>query len=213
MVELESSSLRLEEALLRLDRVAVKAMLEEAAKGARAFELVDEIVVPALQRMGEGWERGTVALSQTYMSARILEDLLPIVLPLMQHQGRPQPRMAIVLLRDYHALGKRIVTSALMSSGFSLTDYGRMDVDDLVARALKDRVEMLLVSTLMLPSALAVKHVRSRFDEAGGKISLVVGGAPFRLDKALWREVGADAMGSNAAEAVAIVTEMARSVS
>ena len=43
------------------------------------------------------------------------------------------------------------------------------------------------------------------FKEAGVVVRVIVGGAPFLFDDKLWREVGADAMGRNAAEAVALV--------
>ena len=61
----------------------------------------------------------------------------------------------------------------------------------------------------MLPSALQVREVRAGLWAAGANVRLIVGGAPFRLDAHLWQEVGADAMGRNAAEAVALVSGFA----
>ena len=113
--------------------------------------------------------------------------------------------MAIAVLEDYHLLGKRIVYSTLRAGGFDLLDYGRAEVDELVNRIRRDGIEVLLVSTLMLPSALRVKDVRTKLDDAGEKVKIVVGGAPFRLDDQLWKEVYADAVGKNASEAVEIV--------
>ena len=57
----------------------------------------------------------------------------------------------------------------------------------------------------MLPSALKIKELRAKLDVAGLAVKLVVGGAPFRFDPQLWREVGADACGQNALEAIEIV--------
>jgi methanogenic corrinoid protein MtbC1 len=57
----------------------------------------------------------------------------------------------------------------------------------------------------MLPSALQVREVRAGLWAAGANVRVIVGGAPFRLDTQLWREVGADAMGRNAAEAIELV--------
>jgi methanogenic corrinoid protein MtbC1 len=65
---------------------------------------------------------------------------------------------------------------------------------------------VLLVSTLLLPSALRVKDLRRRLDELHAPTRLIVGGAPFRLDPQLWREVGADANGNSATDAIALVT-------
>ena len=62
-----------------------------------------------------------------------------------------------------------------------------------------------MISVLILPSALKVKQVCSRLKDSGADVKVVVGGAPFLFDAQLWREIGADAMGSSASEAVAIV--------
>ncbi len=116
--------------------------------------------------------------------------------------------MAIATLADYHFLGKRIVYSALRASGYGLLDYGRVEVAEVVDRVKNDRIDIVLLSTLMLPSALLVREVRSAMDAAGLATRIVVGGAPFRFDARLWKEVGADAMGANASQAIELVARM-----
>lgn len=212
MTDYKQTSYRLEQALLTLDRLAVKKILTESSFPEAPIEFLDKVTVPVLERLGKEWEDGRVALAQIYMSARILEDTLSLVLPSSELQRSTQPRLAIALLRDYHVLGKRIVTSALRASGFALADYGRIDVDELVARVLEDGIQILLISTLMLPSALTIREVKEKLEESRSGVKLAVGGAPFRLDRQLWKEVGADAMGSNASEAVNIVSDLARSL-
>jgi PAS domain S-box-containing protein len=87
-----------------------------------------DLVVPALEQMGSAWQDGSVALSQVYMAGRFCEELVERVLPPSDPDRKHQPRSAIVLLNDYHMLGKRIVYSVMRASGFELFDYGRMDV-------------------------------------------------------------------------------------
>ena len=197
-----------EQALLSLDRLAARNMLLESGGSETPLQLVERLVVPALERIGAGWEQGQVALSQVYMSGRICEELVDALLP---HDGlgrKNRPKMAIAVLQDYHLLGKRIVYSVLRASGFELLDYGRVDTDDLVRRVRNDGVEVLLISVLMLSSALRVKDVQTRLKSLGSEVKIVVGGAPFRLDDQLWKEVGADAMGREASEAVDIIARM-----
>ena len=193
------------EALETLDRIGAESVAKEALLELTPLEVVDQVVVPALEQIGLAWEKGDVALSQVYMSGRICEELVEQVLPPSDPDRKHQPRSAIVVLCDYHMLGKRIVYSQMRASGFELFDYGRMDVDELVERALADGIRVLLISVLMLPSALKVKQVCTRLREAGAPIRIAVGGAPFLFDDRLWQEVGADAMGRNAAEAVSLV--------
>jgi MerR family transcriptional regulator, light-induced transcriptional regulator len=67
----------------------------------------------------------------------------------------------------------------------------------------------------MLRSALRVRDLRRRLDgdqprADGRRISLAVGGAPFRMDKELWREVGADGTADTAVGALELVRRLAR---
>ena len=197
-------------ALETLDRLGAESVVNQALAHLTPILVVDQIVVPALEQIGLAWEQGDIALSQVYMSGRICEELVEQVLPPSDPDRKHQPRSAIVVLSDYHMLGKRIVYSQMRASGFELFDYGRMDVDELVERALADKIRVLLISVLMLPSALKVGQVCARLKAAGLPVKIVVGGAPFLFDDKLWGEVGADAMGRNAAEAVTIVERWMR---
>ncbi len=193
------------ESLETLDRVGAERIFQQALSLMRPIEAIEKIVAPALQQIGSAWEDGTVALSQVYMSGRFCEELVDRVLPPSDPDRKHQPRSAIVVLSDHHMLGKRIVYSLLRASGFELFDYGRMDVDELVRRVLTDNIRVLLISVLILPSALRVREVSTALKAAQAQVRILVGGAPFRFDSRMWQEVGADAMGDTASDAVRIV--------
>jgi methanogenic corrinoid protein MtbC1 len=211
--EIEELSIQLAEALLALDRLTAKEILTRPYPNITSYQIVEDLVVPALEAIGAGWETGDYSLSQVYMSGRICEEIVDLILPSNDPARLSQPKMAIAVLEDYHLLGKRIVYSVMRASGFELLNYGRMDVAALIKRTLQDDIKILLVSTLMLPSALRIHDLRIGLDEMGSKVKIIVGGAPFRLDKQLWREVGADAVGSTAVEAVDIVRRMIEEIS
>lgn len=199
---------QLERALLALDRATVSRMLAEATGATSPLSAVESLVVPVLERIGVGWDAGRVSLSQVYMSGRLCEELVDAMLPGADAPRKRSPPMAIAALEDYHLLGMRVVYSALRASGFALLNYGRTDLDTLVARVKADQIRILLVSALMLPSALRVKALCTRLRAEGCSCRIVVGGAPFRFDDRLWQEVGADACGHTAAEAIATVTRL-----
>lgn len=204
---------RFEQALLSLDRIAARHVLQECQEILSPIQFAEEVVAPALELVGRGWDEGSVALSQVYISSRICEELVNELLPPAAAQRKSQPKMAIVSLADYHLLGKRIVFSILRASGFDLLDYGQMGQDQLIRHVQMDGIRLLLISTLMLPSALQVKEVRSKFDHMQSEVKLLVGGAPFLMDNNLWREVGADGMGRTASEAVEMVTQLMENIS
>jgi methanogenic corrinoid protein MtbC1 len=195
-------------ALLSVDRLAVKRMITQLYPGIHPYRLAEILVVPALEEIGKGWEAGLYSLSQVYMSGRICEETIDLVLPPEDSHRRNQPRMAIVVLEDHHLLGKRIVYSVLRASGFELADFGQQNVEQLTKRIQMEKIEILLISVLMLPSALKVKNLRAALDEAGVHVKIIVGGAPFRIDRELWRQVGADAYGGNVGDAVEVVNQM-----
>lgn len=194
-----------EEALLEMDK---HAAFELSRQHENPLTLVEEILVPCLERIGASWEEGRVALAQVYISAQICEEILVSVLPVAAGSNNSTPNIALVLLEDYHALGKMIVKSSLIASGHSVIDLGRMDVDEVVASVKEKNIKILLVSVLMLPSALLVKELRKRFDLEHLLTKIVVGGAPFRLDENLWREVGADDYGTVASDSIHIVDRL-----
>lgn len=197
-------------ALLGINRVGAEEMLTVAFRKSGLDDVITGLVVPALERIGDDWVRGGASLSDVYMSSRICEELMS---RLASHSSAPkkeQPKLAIAALLDYHLLGKKLVELALRSSGYEVVDCGHgVTVDDLVRRVRDGRIEVLLVSTLMLPSALKVKDLRRSLDQAGLHPKIVVGGAPFRFDRQLWKEVGADVMGVSASDALRILDAIA----
>jgi methanogenic corrinoid protein MtbC1 len=193
------------EALLEMDKDAAFALSREHDNH---HTLVEEIIVPCLKKIGTSWEDGRIALTQVYISAQICEEILVHILPVVDRSDDSTPNIALVLLEDYHVLGKMIVKSSLIASGHSVLDLGRMTVDEIVAAVKKENIKILLVSVLMLPSALRVKDLRKRFDQERLETKIVVGGAPFRLDKNIWREVGADAYGTVASDCIQIVNRL-----
>jgi methanogenic corrinoid protein MtbC1 len=197
---------RLESALLSMDRPMVWDILGANSERPDSMERMERLIGPALERIGQSWEAGSVALSQVYMSGRICEEALSACLDAERCQPRIHPPMAIAALEDSHALGKRMVRSMLLAAGYTVRDYGHgISAEALADRAIREHIDILLISTLMLRSAMQIKRVASIVRKARPQIKILAGGAPFLFDLELWREVGADATGRNASDAAAIV--------
>lgn len=195
--------------LLKTDRLGAEEIFNIVQDQSSVPQTVDRLILPALERIGQGWEQGTVALAQVYMSSRICEELMAHVASSFNPKYAEHPRMAIAVLDDYHLLGKIIVSACLRAGGYAFHDYGRVTAQELAANIQNDSIEIILVSALMLRSALQIKELKHLLEEAGSLTRIVVGGAPFRFDPLLWQEVGADAMGANATEAVAAIAALA----
>jgi trimethylamine corrinoid protein len=211
MEQLKIFSEKLEQAILSLDREEAQQVFESASLLGSPIEIAGELVSTTLKRIGESWEEGKLALSQVYMGSIICEELIEKLLPPQSPVRKSQPKMAIGVFEDYHLLGKRIVYSTLRASGFELMDLGGgLTSDQLVEIVSKEQIEILLLSSLMLPSALHIKNLKVKL--ANSNVKIIVGGAPFRFDQELWQEVGADAFGNDSSEAITIVTKMMEEV-
>lgn len=196
-----------ERALLMLDRSLAEQIVLRSVQPETPMEVAGNLITSTLRRIGDSWERGTVSLSQVYMSGLICEEIIDKILPPFSPDRTGQPCMAIGVFEDYHLLGKRIIFSTLRASGYELIDLGGgLKTSALVETVQQKGIEILLLSVLMLPSALRIKNLKQEL--AGTGVKIVVGGAPFRLDDQLWKEVGADACGKDSSEALRIVEQM-----
>lgn len=203
---------QLEQTLLAIDRQGAREIVEAVLQASDPVSCVESVMAPALERIGDGWETGTVSLSQVYMSGRICEAFMEELLPLDSRDSRPEPGMALAVLEDYHMLGKRLVAFVLRANGLGFMDYGRVQTRDLVRQVERDRIKILLISTLMLPSALQIKEVVRLLAERGLDVKIIAGGAPFRFDRELFREVGADAAADRASEVVTLIRQVSGEV-
>lgn len=196
-----------ERSLLALDRQSARQVIESAAQKESALEVVNYLVTETLKRIGESWEKGKISLSQVYMSGVICEELIDELLPPSSPQRTDQPTMAIGVFEDFHMLGKRIILSTLRASGYELIDLGGgLVTKDLVQHVKDKEIRILLLSVLMLPSALRIQKLSEEL--SGLDVKLVVGGAPFRMDQQLCKAVGADAFGNDSNDALEIVHQL-----
>lgn len=197
----------LEQSLLSLDQEGAEIIILKAIQEESTVKVVGTLVSDTLKRIGDSWEKGNLSLSQVYMSGVICEKIIDKVLPPSVPYRSNQPKAAIAVFEDFHLLGKRIVYSTLRASGIELMDLGGgLSVNKLAKIVREEDIKILLVSVLMLPSALHIKDLRDQLSDLDVKI--IVGGAPFRFDDKLWTEIGADYYGKDSAEALEIVHKL-----
>ena len=166
------------------------------------LDRIDRLVAPVLDTIGMKWERGEVSLSQVYLGTKLADELVEEIIGVSDVVRRKEPVLAISVLEDHHLLGLKVVKMTMQSAGYDVIDYGRTTVEELVSAVERDRVRYLLISTLMLRSALLIKNVRELLDVNGLDVVIIAGGAPFRFDAQLCRKVGADLTTASPIEAL-----------
>lgn len=207
-MELKQSTINdLERALILLDQNQAEKIVLNYVKESTPIHTAGTLISKTLKQIGDSWDKGDLALSQVYMSGIICEKIIDSVLPPKSPNRIDQPKMAIGVFEDYHLLGKRIIYSSLRASGIELVDLGGgLSVSKTVKLVEENKIEILLLSVLMLPSALRIKELMKQLSPLGTEV--IVGGAPFRFDTSLANEVGVKYVGNDSAEALAIVNSI-----
>lgn len=193
------------------DREQANALVSDGlARGLSKDELLNDVVIAGLDSLSRGWDEGTVSLTQLYMAGRISEEVASSLLTEIAQPAAPWCNILIATLSDRHGLGQRIVAGHLAVSGANVVSLGiGVSAEDIVRRASNgQKFDIIAISVLMYRSALLVETLRALLERERLPIPLLVGGAPFNLDRTLWQKVGAAAMGSNPAEGVATARQL-----
>jgi methanogenic corrinoid protein MtbC1 len=207
MNSIEVTSKQLERALIELNEELAESIVLKTIETAQPIEMAGSLISETLTRIGDSWEQGELALSQVYMSSLICEKIVDKILPPQSPNRKNQPKTAIGVFEDFHLLGKRIVYSTLRASGIELMDLGGgLTIEKVVNIVKNEQIKILLLSVLMLPSALRIKELIRQLADVNVKV--VVGGAPFRFDDQLSKEIGAHYYGKDSAEALQIVNKL-----
>lgn len=200
---------RYKEALLDFRTDDAKAFLDELIRAQGVDYALENLVTASLKEIGEDWAKGDLALSQVYMAARNTETICQELLEENQEDDSDS-EVAITALGDFHVLGKKIMLTVLRSSRIKVQDLGGgRSVGEIADMIIEKGIKVLLVSTLMYPSALLVKDLRTLLRTKNYDLKILVGGAPFNFDHELYKQVEADAMGTGPADAISFIKQFA----
>ncbi|MDD4368195.1 MAG: homocysteine S-methyltransferase family protein [Oscillospiraceae bacterium] len=174
----------------------------QALAGTAPLELVQQVIIPALDQVGQGFEQHTLFLPQLMMSAEAARrafDELRQVLPPSAGNG---PRVILATVKgDIHDIGKNIVKAVMENYGFQILDLGRdVPPGQIVRTALQEKVRLVGLSALMTTTVPAMAETIRQLKAADPAIQVMVGGAV--LTQAYADQIGADFYGRNAMESV-----------
>jgi 5-methyltetrahydrofolate--homocysteine methyltransferase len=157
-----------------------KSIAEELIKTREPLDIINAEIIPALDKVGEGFENKTVYLPGLLASAEAANSAFSVLkskMPVSQSKNERKIVLATVK-NDIHDIGKNIVKLIFESYGYEVIDLGRDVPTDVILKTLADSgAELLGLSALMtttLPSMEeAVARVRSEFPG----VKIIVGGA------------------------------------
>lgn len=197
-----------------LKEAAAKAAEEEAGTKT-GLELIDGEIVPALDAVGQKFEKKILFLPQLLMSAEAAKAAFEVIKGRMGRQEAAQSRLSVVVATvkgDVHDIGKNIVKVLLENYGFRVVDLGKDVPPEAVLEAVKKESAGLVgLSALMTTTVASMKDTIALLHREAPGCRIMVGGAVLTQEYA--DMIGADFYGPDAMASVRYAMGLAEQLS
>lgn len=207
------------EETISLGMAIEKGLKEAASKAAAAalsmltpLDIIQQEIVPALDRVGERFEKGTLFLPQLLMSADAAKAAFEVLKSALGAGGAESANSALTVVvatvkGDVHDIGKNIVKVLLENYGFRVIDLGKDVAPELVVEtAKKERAGLVGLSALMTTTVSNMKETILLLRLQAPQCKIMVGGAVLTQEYA--DSIGADFYGKDAMASVRYATKL-----
>ncbi len=203
----------LKEAVIIGQRVKATELTRKALEsGADPQDLISTTLIPALNSVGERFEKKQIFVPEMMMAARTMQACVDLLQPLMtkEETGKQETVVLGTVAGDLHDIGKNLVKLLLESSGFKVIDLGvNIPAAQFVEAARTHQPRVIGLSSLLTTGDPYVEETVKaiRQSDPAGKVKVVCGGAA--LTTRFVEEVcGADAHARNAADGVRKIRQL-----
>ncbi|MCI9149914.1 MAG: dihydropteroate synthase [Lachnospiraceae bacterium] len=189
----------------------IKAHITDALKqGAAAEYILNHILIPSINEVGELFNRQRYFLPQLILSAKAMETGVAVLEPgLLACRGESQgPTVVIATVKgDIHDIGKNLVALMMRNYGFRVIDLGKdVDKKEILGAAAAEQADVIALSALMTTTMSYMREVIAAAREAKIGARVIVGGAAVTEEYA--REIGADGYSKDAVGAVELIQRL-----
>ena len=187
---------------LKEDAIALsKREVQEKAP----LEVIQSMLIPALDVVGKGFEQGNIFLPQLLMSAEAAKAAFRVLKENMGADAREENQAGKVILAtvkgDIHDIGKNIVKVLLENYGFAVIDLGKdVNPEKVVDTAIREDIELIGLSALMTTTVTNMETTIKLIREKKPNCKVMVGGAVLNQEYA--DMIGADFYGKDAMQSV-----------
>ena len=197
---------------LTLQAAIEKGLKEEAKEAATELlltlaplEIIDSHLIPALDAVGKGFEKGTVVLPQLLMSADAAKIAFGVLKEHLAASGGSEKKKQKVILAtvkgDIHDIGKNIVKVLLENYSFDVRDLGKdVDPELIVQTAVDEDIRLVGLSALMTTTVASMEETIRLLRREKPDCKVMVGGAVLNQEYA--DMIGADFYGKDAMQSV-----------
>ncbi len=178
--------------------------------GITVDDLLKKGLLAAMDLVGERFGEGDIFIPQVIWSAKAMQAGMDLLRPhFTEDQQEKSVRIIIGTAEgDIHDIGKNLVGMMLEGAGFEVVDLGvGVKPEQFVEKAVEEKADIIGVSALLTTTMMSMAEVVRLKNEKGlSSLKVIIGGAPLSLD--FCKEIGADAYGVDAMDAVVKVKEL-----
>ncbi|MBQ8658538.1 MAG: homocysteine S-methyltransferase family protein [Clostridia bacterium] len=201
----EAFKSELQRAVIKGFKEKAGAITKELLNSVPPLEIVNQEIIPALNVVGEGFEKKTVYLPQLLMSAEAAKSAFEEIKSAVAGEGSKSVQKATFVIAtvqgDIHDIGKNIVKLLLENYGFDVVDLGKdVPIERIVETVVERRAPLVGLSALMTTTVPAMEETIKRLRIAAPWSKIVVGGAVLTQEYA--DKIGADKYAKDAMETV-----------
>lgn len=155
--------------------------IEEALKVFSPLDIIQNILMVGMRKLGELFEKGEVYLPQLIRSAEIMNRAVDIITPYLERDEKVESKGKIVMATvegDVHDIGKNIVGTVLKCNGYEIIDLGVMVSKEKILQAVKENsADIVTLSGLISPSLKEMERVLKYFQESEMNTPILIAGA------------------------------------
>ena len=176
-----------------------------------ALDLINEQLIPALDRVGKGFEKGTIFLPQLLMSAEAAKAAFEVIKTEMEKSGQVQEKKGKIILAtvkgDIHDIGKNIVKVLLENYSYEVYDLGKdVPPEKIGETAIKENIKLVGLSAVMATTVVNMEATIQLLRKEKPDTKIVVGGAVLTPEYA--KSIGADCYAKDAMATVHYAQEI-----
>lgn len=203
--EPKSISDQLKEAVLKGRTGKIEDLTKEVLNSQiDASSILNTILIPAINEVGDNFEKGTFFLPQLIASAQAMEQSIKVLQPLMEKENGQENMPVIVIATvkgDIHDIGKNLVALMLKNYGFRVIDLGKdVSKEKIIETARENDADIIALSALMTTTMCEMKEIVALAKEAHIRAKIMIGGAVITQEYA--DKIDADGYSKDAAQAV-----------
>ena len=162
------------------DREGLDDLLAILLSRRPATSVINEVLVPAMRRVGELFGRGEMLLPFVLRSAEVMKHAVDRLGPFLEKSEREAGRKVLLatVAGDVHDIGKNLVDIILSNNGYRVINLGiKVPAETIIEKAAELGADAIGLSGLLVKSALAMKEALPQFAAAGLSVPVLLGGA------------------------------------